>query len=185
MNQVFIEILNNALVTSLLIVAVLVVRFMIKPAPKWIACGLWALVAIKLVFPISIESVFSLVPSSKPISSDMEQSVAPHIETGIPAINQVVNPGLAANFTPQPQDSVNPLQIVSSVCAVVWVIGVASMLFYLFISYFVLRRTVRASKNVYENIYICDEVSSPFILGIVKPRIYLPSGLSDEVDYKE
>lgn len=181
MNQVFIEILNNALVTSLLIVAVLVVRFMIKPAPKWIACGLWALVAIKLVFPISIESVFSLVPSSKPISSDMEQSVAPHIETGIPAINQVVNPGLAANFTPQPQDSVNPLQIVSSVCAVVWVIGVASMLFYLFISYFVLRRTVRASKNVYENIYICDEVSSPFILGIVKPRIYLPSGLSDEV----
>lgn len=181
MNQVFIEILNNALVTSLLIVAVLVVRFMIKPAPKWIACGLWALVAMKLVFPISIESVFSLVPSSKPISNDMEQSVAPHIETGIPAINQVVNPGLAANFTPQPQDSVNPFQIVISVCAVVWVIGVASMLFYLFISYFVLRNKVKASQNIYENIYICDEVSSPFILGIVKPGIYLPSGLLDNV----
>lgn len=96
-------------------------------------------------------------------------------------MNQVVSPGLAANFTPQPQDSVNPLQIVISVCAVVWVIGVASMLFYLFISYVVLRKKVKASKNIYENIYICDEVSSPFILGIVKPGIYLPSGLSDNV----
>lgn len=76
-------------------------------------------------------------------------------------MNQVVSPGLAANFTLQPQDSVNPLQIVISVCAVVWVIGVASMLFYLFISYVVLRKKVKASKNIYSSLeanWISDSV---------------------------
>ena len=94
MNDVFIGILNNALISSLLIIAVIVVRFFIKRAPKWIACTLWALVAIKLVLPFRMESVLSLVPSSQPIPSDIEYTAVPHIETGVAAVNQVVNPVL-------------------------------------------------------------------------------------------
>lgn len=178
MNNAFIGVLNNALIASLLIVAVIVARFIIKRAPKWITCALWGLVAMKLVFPFSIESVLSLVPSSKPIPSDIEYSAIPHIETGVHAINQVVNPVLEAKFSPQPEYSVNPLQLVISVCSSVWIIGIICLLIYLLISYLILRKKVAASQNIYENVYICDEVSSPFILGTVKPRIYLPSGLS-------
>lgn len=178
MNNAFIGVLNNALIASLLIVAVIVARFIIKRAPKWITCALWGLVAMKLVFPFSIESVLSLVPSSKPIPSDIEYSAIPHIETGVHAINQVVNPVLEANFSPKPEYSVNPLQLVISVCSSVWIIGIICLLIYLLISYLILRKKVAASQNMYENVYICDEVSSPFILGTVKPRIYLPSGLS-------
>lgn len=178
MNQAFIGIVNQTLAASLLIIAVIAVRFIIKRAPKWITCALWGLVAIKLVLPFSMESIFSLVPSSRPIPSDIEYSTAPHIETGVPAMNQLVNPVLEASFTPQPVASLNPLQIVISVCSVVWLIGVASLLLYLLISYFILRKKVQASQNIYENVFICDEVASPFILGIIKPGIYLPSGLS-------
>ena len=178
MNDVFIGILNNALISSFLIIAVIVVRFFIKRAPKWIACALWALVAIKLVLPFRMESVLSLVPSSQPIPSDIEYTAIPHIETGVAAVNQVVNPVLVENFSPKPEYSVNPLQIVIFVCSNVWLIGILCLLLYLFISYFILRKKVEASKKIEKNVFVCDEVRSPFILGIVKPRIYLPSGLS-------
>ena len=119
MNHVFIQILNNSLIASLLILAVMIVRLMIIRAPKWFSCVLWGLVAIKLVLPFSIESVFSLVPSSQPIPSDIEYSAAPQIDSGVEVINRVVNPVIEKNFTPQEVVSVNPLQIVIMVCSVV------------------------------------------------------------------
>ena len=181
MNKIFIEILNNALIASMLIFAVIVVRLIIKRAPKWIACALWGLVAVKLVIPFRIESVLSLVPSAEPIPGDIEYSATPHIETGVNSINQAVNHMLMENFTPRPEYSANPLQIVISVCSLIWIAGIVCMLLYLLISYAVLKKKVAASQNVYENVYMCDEAASPFILGIIRPVIYLPSGLSKEV----
>lgn len=180
MNHVFIQILNNSLIASLLIFAVMIVRLMIKRAPKWFSCVLWGLVAIKLVLPFSIESVFSLVPSSQPIPSDIEYSAAPHIDSGVEVINQVVNPVIEKNFTPQEVVSVNPLQIVIMVCSVVWIAGTIALLMYSFLSYLLLKKKVAASRKINGNVYVCDEVVTPFILGVLRPRIYLPTGISDE-----
>ena len=105
MNEVFIEVLNSALVSGFLILAVILARFLIKKAPKWIACALWGLVAIKLMLPIRVESIFSLVPSSNPIPSDIEYSAAPQIDTGIRAINQAVNPVLMDSYAPRLESS--------------------------------------------------------------------------------
>lgn len=180
MNHIFIEILNNSLITSLLIIAVIIVRMIIKKAPKWFSCVLWGLVAIKLVFPFSIESVFSLVPSSKPIPSDIEYSATPQIESGVDAINRVVNPVLEQNFAPQAVTSINPLQIVIMICSIVWIVGIIGLLMYSFISYLLLKRKVAASRKLNKNVYVCDEIVTPFILGILRPRIYLPTGISDK-----
>ena len=152
MNHVFIQILNNSLIASLLIIAVMIVRLMIKRAPKWFSCALWGLVAIKLVLPFSIESIFSLVPSSQPIPSDIEYSVAPHIDSGVEAINQVVNPVIEKNFTPQEVVSVNPLQIVIMVCCVVWIAGMIALLMYSFLSYLFLKKKVAASRKINGNV---------------------------------
>ena len=180
MNHVFIQILNHSLIASLLILAVMIVRLMIKRAPKWFSCVLWGLVAIKLVLPFSIESVFSLVPSSQPIPSDIEYSAAPHIDSGVEVINQVVNPVIEKNFTPQEVVSVNPLQIVIMVCSVVWIAGMIALLMYSFLSYLLLKKKVAASRKINGKVYVCDEVETPFILGVLRPRIYLPTGISDE-----
>ena len=177
MNQIFLELLNNAVISSILIIAVMITRVCIKKAPKWITCVLWGLVAIKLVLPFHIESMLSLVPSSEPIPVDIEYQSVPQIESGVTVINNVVNPVLESNFTSSEVASVNPMQVVVSVASIVWMIGVVILCLYLFISYLLLRKRVEASQNAFENVYLCDDVSSPFILGIIRPRIYLPSGM--------
>lgn len=180
MNQFFLELLNNAVITSILIFAVIIIRACIKKAPRWITCALWGLVAIKLVLPFSIESMLSLIPSSRPIPADIEYQAVPQIESGVTVINNIVNPVLEANFTPSEVVAVNPMQVVVSVSSTVWMIGVAILCLYLMISYVLLRKKVAASKNIFENVYMCDDVSIPFILGIINPGIYLPSGIKQD-----
>lgn len=180
MNRFFLELLNNALIASILIIVVMITRICIKKAPKWITCVLWGLVAIKLVLPFHIESMLSLIPCSKPIPVDIEYQSVPQIESGIPVINNVINPVLESNFTPGEVVAVNPMQVVVSVAFTIWIIGAVVLCLYLFISYFLLRKKVAASKNIFENVYMCDDVSSPFILGIIRPRIYLPSGMEQD-----
>ena len=113
MNHIFIELLNNALIASALIVAVILVRLCIKKAPRWISCALWGLVALKLILPFHIESILSLVPSSEPIPVNIEYQAVPQITSGVPTVNQVVNPVLANNFAANVAYSVNPMQVVT------------------------------------------------------------------------
>lgn len=180
MNQFFIVLLNNAVISSVLIFAVIMIRACIKKAPRWITCALWGLVAIKLVFPFSIESMLSMIPSSRPIPVDIAYQAVPQIESGVTVINNIVNPVLEANFTPSEVVAVNPMQVVVSLAATVWMVGVAVLCLYLMISYVLLRKKVAVSKNIFENVYLCDDVSNPFILGIMNPGIYLPSGMKQD-----
>lgn len=180
MNQIFLWVLNRAWISSVLILAVLFVRVCIKKAPKWITCALWFVVALRLILPFQIESVFSLLPSSEPIPSNIEYQAVPQITSGVPIVNQVVNPVLEANMTPTAGASVNPMQIVISLAAVIWLIGICILCFYMGISYCLLRKKVSASQNFCENVYLCDEISSPFIFGVIRPKIYLPSGMPKE-----
>ena len=180
MSAVFLKILNLSINATWLILAVMVLRLLMKRAPRWITCIMWAFVAVRLVCPFSLESALSLLPSGEVIPPDIATEREPVIYSGISVINQTVNPVITESFAPEPGASANPLQIVLAVAALVWVAGMILMLCYAIISFFLLKRKVRASIPVEDGIMICDEVKSPFILGVFRPVIYLPSSLSGQ-----
>ena len=128
MSTVLLKILNLSINATWLILAVIVLRFLLKKAPRWITCILWALVAIRLVCPFSLESVFSLLPSGEVIPPDIAMERKPAIHTGISVINDTVNPVISETFAPAMEDSANPLQIILAAASFVWVIGMLLML---------------------------------------------------------
>ena len=179
MEALFLHLLNMSLTASWLILAVLLVRVIFKKAPKALICLLWAIVAVRLLCPISFESVLSLVPSAEPIPQEILFSPAPSIDSGIPIVNEAVNPALSESLAPNPGDSVNPLQIVAAVAANVWILGVAAMLIYAVVSYIRVYRKVRIRMPLDARTCLCDDIDTPFIFGILRPQVFLPSSLSD------
>ena len=181
MAAVFLKLLNLSISASWLVLAVLVLRLVSKRSPKWVNVLLWGIVALRLVLPFSIESALSLIPSAETVSPAAVQSApAPTITSGVSVIDNAVNPSLSEHFSAVPTASVNPLYVWTEIAGWVWLIGLGAMLLYALVSYLRLRRRVSVSLPIQDHIYLCDAISSPFILGVVKPRIYLPSGL-DEV----
>ena len=181
MAAVFLKLLNLSISASWLVLAVLVLRLVSKRSPKWMNVLLWGIVALRLVLPFSVESALSLIPSAETVSPAAVQfDPAPTITSGVKIIDNAVNPSLSEHFAAVPTASVNPLYVWTEIAGWVWLIGLGAMLLYALVSYLRLRRRVSVSLCVRENIYLCDAISSPFILGVVKPHIYLPSGL-DEV----
>lgn len=179
MEDLFIKILNMSITASYFVVALLLLRAIFRKIPKWINCALWGLVGLRLILPFSFESILSLIPSAQTIPPDIAMSKNPQISSGIPAFNSVINPIISESFTPEPSYSVNPLQVVSFIASVLWITGIAAMLIYTLVSYLLLRRKTRESIKNADGTYICDAVASPFILGIIKPKIYIPSQVSD------
>ena len=181
MAAVFLKLLNLSISASWLVLAVLVLRLISKRSPKWMNVLLWGIVALRLVLPFSIESALSLIPSAETVSPAAVQfDPAPTITSGVSVIDNAVNPSLSEHFSAVPTASVNPLYVWTEIAGWVWLIGLGAMLLYALVSYLRLRRRVRVSLPIQDYIYLCDAISSPFILGVVKPHIYLPSGL-DEV----
>ena len=181
MAAVFLKLLNLSISASWLVLAVLVLRLVSKRSPKWVNVLLWGIVALRLVLPFSIESALSLIPSAETVSPAAVQfDPAPTITSGVSVIDNAVNPALSEHFAAVPTASVNPLYVWAYLAGWVWLIGLGAMLLYALGSYLRLRRRVRVSLPIQDHIYLCDAISSPFILGVVKPHIYLPSGL-DEV----
>ena len=177
MTDIFLGFLNRSLAAGILILAVVLVRLVFKKAPRWLLCALWALAAVRLVCPVSIESVLSLIPSAEPVQPEIIVSAQPAITSGIPAVDAIVNPPLAAAFTPSPAQSANPLQIWTFVAACVWLAGIAALLLYAAVSALRLRLRVRTAVRLEQSVYQSEFVPSPFILGVIRPRIYLPYGL--------
>ena len=180
MSGIFLKLLNLSISASWLVLVVLALRLVLKRAPKWVNVLLWGMVALRLMLPFSIESALSLIPSAETLSPEVVRfDPAPTITSGVEFIDNAVNPSLSESFAAAPLASVNPLYVWTYLAGWVWLIGLAAMLAYALVSYLRLRRRVSASIPLWENIYVCDEVPSPFILGIVRPRIYLPSALDE------
>ena len=180
MSGIFLKLLNLSISASWLVLVVLALRLVLKRAPKWVNVLLWGMVALRLMVPFSIESALSLIPSAETLSPEVVQfDPAPTITSGVEFIDNAVNPSLSESFAAAPLASVNPLYVWTYLAGWVWLIGLAAMLLYALVSYLRLRRRVSASIPLWENIYVCDVVPSPFILGIVHPRIYLPSALDE------
>ncbi len=180
-HTIFLTILNMGLTATYVALAVIVLRLALRKAPKWLICALWALVGLRLICPFSFKSMFSLIPSSKPIPTDIGLSATPAIESGVPIINQSVNPILTQTMTPNPSVSINPMQVVIEIGCWIWLVGILVMLIYAVGSTWRLRRRTRESLGLSKRVYLCDRIDTPFILGIVRPKIFLPSHLSQEV----
>ena len=174
MSELFLEIVNRSIAASWIVIAVLILRFCLKKAPKWVNVLLWGIVAVRLIFPFSIESALSLIPSAETVSPSIMMETAPSVQTGVPALDQVINPVIDHSLSPAPGASANPLQIWISVMAAVWLAGAATLLLYSAISYWRLRRRVREAVILRDNIYQSENAGSPFVLGIIQPKIYLP-----------
>lgn len=179
MSSFFLKIVNMSIAASWLILAVVLLRVVLKKAPKWIDVLLWGIVAFRLICPFSFESALSLIPSAETISPEIMMDWTPEISTGVSSIDKVVNPIITDTFAPEPIASANPLQLLIPVLAIVWAIGIIAMLVYAAVSYFRLQKKVGASLSVRDNIWICDDIQTPFILGFFKPSIYIPSGTDE------
>ncbi len=180
MSAVFLKLLNMSITAGWLILTVMLVRTLFKRIPKWIMCLLWALVAVRLVIPFSLKSTLSLIPSSETIPHDIALMSDPVIDSGIREINEIVNPIITESFTPELSNSVNPLQIVIYIASLIWITGIAMLLIHALISYIRLKKSVSGSIDIGDRLMICDDITTPFILGLFRPMIYIPSYLEGE-----
>lgn len=171
MEIIFTKIFNMSVVASMLILAVILLRLILKSSPKWIRYVLWMLVALRLVIPFSFESPLSLIPNAQAINSTTQSSTS--------YVSSLVNSDSFQTMQNTVFSSDNEIRIIT-ILSYIWIIGVGAMLIYMLFSYLHLHLKVRESIAISDNILICDRISSPFVFGIIRPRIYLPSKLSEE-----
>lgn len=179
MGAMFLDLLNATISVTWLVAAVLLIRFCLQKAPKYIRCLLWGIVALRLLLPFSIKSALSLLPTSQTIPDEIVYATIPSVNTGIFSVDMTINPVIGQALAPQTGASVNPVQLLLEIGGYVWLVGLTVMLIYAFVSYLLVRRSVRISVPLQANIRLCDHISTPFILGILRPYIYVPSSMNE------
>ncbi len=184
MSELFLSILNMSLTASYAIIFIMLIRLPLKKAPKFISYALWGVAAFRLIIQFSFESMLSLMPrniNAVSIPHDIIYQQSPQINSGIEAVDSFVGPLFPV---PATGVSVNPLQIYIEVGAYIWVLGIAALLVYSFVSIYILKKQLKNSDLIEENIYEAKNLKTPFVLGLIKAKIYLPIGLKgEERDY--
>lgn len=180
MTEFFLNVVNMSISASWLVCVVLLLRLLLKKAPKWINVLLWGIVAVRLICPFSFESVLSLIPSSQTINPEIALN-APVIDSGVTIIDNVINPIIGeATISLQPEEDVNLFQFIMPYLAGVWLVGIAALLIYTLISFLRLKRKIGTAVLLRDNIYQSEAVVSPFVLGVIKPKIYLPFNMNGQ-----
>lgn len=174
MEQLFLKILNMSITASYVIIFVILIRFLFKKAPKIFSYALWSIVLFRLICPFSFESVISFIPvTKKPLQNNTLFLESSKIDTGITEINNRFNiPATSIEKT------VSPIDTVLFVISIIWIVGVLVLLIYSVFSFLKLKRTLKSVVHIENNIYESESLTTPFVLGIIKPKIYLPTGLS-------
>lgn len=182
LEKLFLQVLNMSYIGGIVILFVLAARFLLKKAPKIFSYSLWAVALFRLLFPLSFESMLSLIPvNPEPISNDILYAHAPQVNTGISGVDYLANSSLPTGTI---HGSINPMQIWANVGAILWVVGISVLLIYSLASLFSLKRKLKNAVYDKDNIYLLSGIDTPFVLGIIRPRIYLPISLSkSEKDY--
>ena len=172
METFFLEVLNRGISAGWLILVVILLRQFLGKAPKYIRMILWGIVAVRLICPCSIASVFSLIPSEQTIRPEIMQQQVPEIHSGVASIDGVLNPVIKKNFALNTVQNANPLQILIPVVSVIWLVGVGCMLFYMIMSFLRIHKKVAVSITYQDNVMLCDDIDSPFLFGMpVNPGI--------------
>ena len=180
MTDLFIAVLNRAASASMILLVVMILRLIFRGSPRWILRPLWCLTAFSLVnYLINIISAFSILPTAELVPKDIISDYRPEIDSGFETIDRGVN-GLLASVATGSADPINPIETAFQVASVIWIVGFIAILIYGLIGYIRLRLSVRASIVLEGNVYQCDDIDTPFILGAFKPRIYVPSGMDEK-----
>lgn len=179
MTDLFISLFNMSITASWLVLAVIVLRFLLKKAPKWINAVLWAFVGFRLICPFSFESIFSIIPSTDTIPQNIANGPSFDVHTGINIVDNQVNDYLGSHYYEGVTVPIDTGFTAVNVFTVLWLIGIVAMLVYSCVSFIRLNAKVREGVVLKDNIWLCDRIDTPFILGLFKPRIFLPSGMAE------
>lgn len=190
--QLFLQIINMSITAGYVILAVLLIRLLLKKAPKKYSYALWSVVAFRLCCPVSFKSSFSLfslqffdmskaqqesAAALRYIPENIGMMAQPEVTVGIPYANTIITDSLPAAT---PMYSANPMQIWTAIGAYLWCIGVVGLLLYSIISYLWLHHKMRNAVLLEGNVFQSDTIRSPFMLGIIRPKIYIPFGLEKQ-----
>lgn len=192
MEKLFVNIFHMSGSASYLILVVLLVRFLLRKAPKRMRSFLWLLVGIRLIVPFSIESIFSLIPDTPMVEEYLYQSIQSDSNGTVP-VEQAVTQSVPNENVAFEEKNISKSLTAVEICTLIWLVGMVLMFGYLLFSWMRLRNRVKMSvpleitlddenkiKTVIK-IYQSDTLDSPFLFGIIRPRIYIPSNISDEV----
>lgn len=184
MDAILIKLLNMSLTASLLALVVMLVRLLFRKMPKKIGVFLWALVALRLILPFSIQSTLSLVPDNEPLR---QESFGLSVPSSSPIVDtdEWTTVGVSGEYedvyptVPVDSDGTAMGKKPFPVLPAVWIAGVSAMLLYAAVSYLRIKRKTGASMETEKGVYLCDDIGTPFILGIIAPKIYIPSSLNE------
>lgn len=179
MSGLFLSIINMSISASWIVLTVLLLRILLKKAPKWIMVLLWGIVAIRLICPFSIESALSLIPSAETITK-APNAPRPHFESGVTIIDNQVNDYLGGNYFEGVTRPTGYFVDITTFLAIVWLVGILVLLLYTIISYFRLKNKISTAIFLRDNIFQSENVVSPFVLGVIKPKIYLPFNMDEQ-----
>lgn len=180
MSAVFLKIVNMSITAGWIVLAIMLLRVLLMKAPKWIRMVLWGIVALRLICPVSVESIFSLIPSAETLPSDLTSGPSFNIDSGVPLLNSNVNEYLDSHYFEGVTVPANNAKIIVSVFSVLWIVGIVVMLAYALLSVARVRKQVCEAVWLKDNVWVCDQIVTPFILGIIRPRIYLPSSMNEQ-----
>ena len=185
MTDIFLRIVELSWQAGVLALAVMLARLALRRAPKWAVCLLWALVAVRLVLPFSLQSPVSLQAAQSPVTAVLYE--LPQTQEAAQKTGEVLSGGLAEPVTPLPPTEIVTAQPVPapkpamtvSLLAAIWLAGVVMMLTYMMVSYLGIYRRVCTAVRLEDNVYRCGSWGTPFVLGLLRPRIYVPEGMDD------
>ena len=188
--EIFPAVLNMSITASVAVVVIVILRKIFKDMPKVIFYAMWAIVLLRLLCPVSIPSDFAFLnifemptyttgPSTNRmefVPQDIVHNEYPEVNLPLPLVDQIIN-----HFIPQGEEQIgaDPLKAPVAIATNIWIVGIALMAGYAVVSYITLRRKLVGAVKQQDNIYICDYINSPFVIGVFRPRIYLPSTLAE------
>lgn len=186
MTDIFLRIVELSWQAGVLALAVMLARLALRRAPKWAVCLLWVLVAVRLVLPFSLQSPVSLQAAQSPVTAALYE--LPQTQEAAQKTDEVLSGGSTEPVTPplpptesvtaQPVPAPKPVMTVSLLAAI-WLAGVVMMLTYMLVSYLGIYRRVCTAVRLEDNVYRCGSWGTPFVLGLLRPRIYVPEGMDD------
>lgn len=179
MESLFLSLWNRGAAAGWLVLAVIILRLALKKAPKSARCLLWGLVGLRLICPFSVQSALSLIPSAETVPQTVLGRDAFYVHSGVASFNIAVNEQLSDYY-----EAVSPpaghTRSVLLLCAAVWIAGMVLMLLWALASWLRLRRRLAEAVPEGDGVWLCGQIDTPFLLGLLRPRIYLPEGLDGE-----
>lgn len=182
MDKLFIEIINLSISSSYLILFVILIRSFFVKIPKKYICILWILVGIRLILPITVETKLSMIPSAQTIDPVITETLEPSFNSGIDPIDSIIVPIIQETV----EENENIVIDFTHICINIWIIGIIMLLTYSVYSSIRLSRLVHDAVLLRDNIWQSEKVESPFIMGLLSPKIYIPYHLDNEaIEYIE